>query len=83
MSWLKAYAVAITSLLTGAAVVHNIYKPDLVRFFRQHKQCPSGSESHSERNSAHCLQTLPVSDDQPAKKHGSGQADSIESGVTS
>ncbi len=26
----KAYAVAIGSLLTGAAVVHNIYKPDLV-----------------------------------------------------
>ncbi len=26
----KAYAVAIASLLTGAAVVHNIYKPDLV-----------------------------------------------------
>ncbi|DBB14046.1 TPA: hypothetical protein ACH3X3_001010 [Trebouxia sp. C0006] len=25
----KAYAVAIASLLTGAAVVHNIYKPDL------------------------------------------------------
>ncbi|BDA41624.1 hypothetical protein COCOBI_02-4050 [Coccomyxa sp. Obi] len=53
MSWLKAYAVAITSLLTGAAVVHNIYKPDL---------------------------TLPISDDHPAKEHGSGQADSIASG---
>ncbi len=26
----KAYAVAIGSLLTGAAIVHNIYKPDLV-----------------------------------------------------
>ena len=26
----KAYAVAIASLLTGAAVVHNVYKPDLV-----------------------------------------------------
>ena len=31
MSWLKAYTVAIVSLLSGAAVVHNIYKPDLVR----------------------------------------------------
>lgn len=30
MSWLKAYAVAIVSVLSGAAVVHNIYKPDLV-----------------------------------------------------
>lgn len=30
MSLYKAYAVAIGSLLTGAAVVHNIYKPDLV-----------------------------------------------------
>ena len=30
MSYYKAYAVAIASLLTGAAVVHNIYKPDLV-----------------------------------------------------
>lgn len=30
MSFYKAYAVAIGSLLTGAAVVHNIYKPDLV-----------------------------------------------------
>ena len=29
--WLKGYAVAIVSLLSGAAVVHNIYKPDLVR----------------------------------------------------
>ena len=29
--WLKGYAVAIASLLSGAAVVHNIYKPDLVR----------------------------------------------------
>lgn len=27
----KAYAVAILSMLSGAAVVHNIYKPDLVR----------------------------------------------------
>lgn len=26
----KAYAVAIASMLTGAAIVHNIYKPDLV-----------------------------------------------------
>ena len=31
MSYYKAYAVAIGSLLTGAAVVHQIYKPDLVR----------------------------------------------------
>ena len=30
MSYYKAYAVAFASLLTGAAVVHNIYKPDLV-----------------------------------------------------
>jgi hypothetical protein len=28
---LKAYTVAIFSLLAGAAFVHNIYKPDLVR----------------------------------------------------
>ena len=28
--WLKAYVVAFVSLLSGAAVVHNIYKPDLV-----------------------------------------------------
>lgn len=27
--WWKAYAVAITSLLSGAAVVHNIMRPDL------------------------------------------------------
>ena len=32
MSFYKAYAVAIGSLLTGAAVVHNIYKPDLVTY---------------------------------------------------
>ena len=31
ISWIKAYAVAIASLLSGAAVVHNIFKPDLVR----------------------------------------------------
>lgn len=30
MSFYKAYAVALGSLLTGAAVVHQIYKPDLV-----------------------------------------------------
>ncbi|KAK9820436.1 hypothetical protein WJX72_010343 [[Myrmecia] bisecta] len=29
MSYLKAYAVAIGSLLAGATFVHNIYKPDL------------------------------------------------------
>lgn len=28
---LKAYAVAVVSMLAGAAVVHNVYKPDLVR----------------------------------------------------
>ena len=32
MSFYKAYVVAIGSLLTGAAVVHNIYKPDLVTY---------------------------------------------------
>lgn len=30
ISWIKAYAMAIASLLSGAAVVHNIFKPDLV-----------------------------------------------------
>jgi hypothetical protein len=29
MSWFKAYSVAMVSLLAGAAVVHNLYKPDL------------------------------------------------------
>lgn len=29
MSWFKAYSVAMASLLAGAAVVHNVYKPDL------------------------------------------------------
>ena len=29
MNYLKPYAVAIMSLLAGASVVHNIYKPDL------------------------------------------------------
>lgn len=29
MSWFKAYAVAIASMLAGGAVVHNIYQPDL------------------------------------------------------
>jgi Domain of unknown function (DUF4516) len=28
--WWKAYGVAFASLLAGAAVVHNIMKPDLV-----------------------------------------------------
>lgn len=28
---LKAYSLALVSLLAGAAVVHNLYKPDLVR----------------------------------------------------
>ena len=31
VSYLGAYAVALVSLLSGAAVVHNIFKPDLVR----------------------------------------------------
>ncbi len=46
MSWLKAYAVAITSLLAGAAVVHNIYKPDLVSVCRQPQMWPSGPDLH-------------------------------------
>ena len=29
MNYLKPYAVAIASLLAGASVVHNIFKPDL------------------------------------------------------
>ena len=32
----KAYAVAISSLLTGAALVHNVYKPDLVSHIAPH-----------------------------------------------
>ena len=32
VSYLGAYVVAVISLLSGAAVVHNIFKPDLVRF---------------------------------------------------
>lgn len=28
---IKAYAVALASLLAGATFVHNVYKPDLVR----------------------------------------------------
>lgn len=28
---IKAYLTALCSMLAGAAVVHNIYKPDLVR----------------------------------------------------
>ena len=31
MSYLKAYGVALLSLLAGATVVHHVYKPDLVR----------------------------------------------------
>ena len=30
MGFLLAYAVGIASMLAGAAVVHNIYKPNLV-----------------------------------------------------
>lgn len=29
MSYLKAYAVAMASLLAGATVVHHVFKPDL------------------------------------------------------
>lgn len=29
MSMMRAYAVALVSLLSGAAVVHALYKPDL------------------------------------------------------
>lgn len=31
MGYVTAYAVAIVSLLAGAAVVHNVFSPDLVR----------------------------------------------------
>lgn len=31
MSYVKAYAVALVSLMCGASVVHLVYKPDLVR----------------------------------------------------
>lgn len=32
MAYWKGYAVALVSLLTGASVVHFIYRPDLVSF---------------------------------------------------
>ena len=39
VSYLGAYVVALVSLLSGAAVVHNIFKPDLVRG-REHLDVP-------------------------------------------
>ncbi len=39
VSYLGAYAVALVSLLSGAAVVHNIFKPDLVSV-REHLTVP-------------------------------------------
>jgi hypothetical protein len=37
VSYLGAYGVALVSLLSGAAVVHNIFKPDLVRLPAHHR----------------------------------------------
>lgn len=42
MGFLLAYAVGIASMLAGAAVVHNIYKPNLV--LPQTKPCASSNE---------------------------------------
>lgn len=57
----KAYAVAIASLLTGAAVVHNIYKPDLVSHLTSQFFSASFAlrlcwpEQHAPGNSQHSL----------------------------
>ena len=32
MSYLRAYGVAVVSILAGASFVHQIYKPDLVHY---------------------------------------------------
>lgn len=46
-SIMQAYAVAITSLLSGAAVVHNIMRPDLVR-------CMQPQLHHASKSNIHC-----------------------------
>ena len=57
MGWLKAYTVAIVSLLSGAAVVHNIFKPDLVR-----SRCTNRNESVSKAYQGSTMRATAVND---------------------
>ena len=72
ISWIKAYAIAIASLLSGAAVVHNIFKPDLVGFcslpghntkasYRQQKEYLPPPQTLT--CAVWALQTLPISEE--------------------
>jgi len=54
MSYLKANVVALASLLAGATLVHNIWKPDLVRGWR-----PRTRRSPPPVQTLHPLQSLP------------------------
>jgi len=44
MGHLTAYCVAIASLLAGAAVVHNVYKPSLVLPLDKKPESEGGEE---------------------------------------
>ena len=43
MDYLRLYAIGVGSLLAGAAVVHHIYKPDLVWLQARKHMRTSGS----------------------------------------
>jgi hypothetical protein len=51
MGHLTAYCVAIASLLTGAAVVHNLYKPNLVLPLEKKPESEQGQEKTSTETS--------------------------------
>lgn len=79
MSMMRAYAVALASLLAGAAVVHAVYKPDLVSggwclsFLSVARRNALDTDRSSRRpiRTSH-RQTLPVGDDAAEQGGGAG-----------
>ncbi len=63
MTDFKAYVIAVTSLLAGASVVHNYYKPDLVgpKAVMGTDQRVSFDNNRQITQFCHCaLQSIPV-----------------------
>ena len=50
MGFLLAYAVGIASMLAGAAVVHNIYKPNLVLPTTQNTTLPTPTTQNEKKD---------------------------------
>ncbi len=75
VSYFGAYAVALVSLLSGAAVVHNIFKPDLVRV-REHLTVPRccAYEFAVLCSCIRCPQTIPLGDHDDGSSEGGSDA---------